>query len=167
MRDYEKEIEARADWVRGILRDSGAKGIVYGNSGGKDCTLVSAICKRATDNVIGVIMPCHSRQNYGSDRDDALRAAEKFGIECITVDLSDTKDALCAAIEKSLKVTDPAGTNINPRLRMTVLYAVAQSKGYLVAGTGNRSEGYMGYFTKWGDGAYDLNPISDLTVTEI
>ena len=50
---------------------------------------------------------------------------------------------------------------------MTTLYAIAQSRGYLVAGTGNKSEYYMGYFTKWGDGAYDFNPIADLSVTEI
>ena len=57
--------------------------------------------------------------------------------------------------------------NIAPRLRMLTLYAVAAAEGRLVAGTGNRSEGYVGYFTKWGDGAHDFNPISDLTVTEI
>ena len=60
-----------------------------------------------------------------------------------------------------------AYANINPRLRMTTLYAYAYKHGYLVAGTGNRSEAMMGYFTKWGDGAYDFNPISDLTVTEV
>ena len=60
-----------------------------------------------------------------------------------------------------------AGANINPRLRMITLYTVGQSENRLVAGTGNRSEATMGYFTKWGDGAYDFNPIADLTVKEI
>ena len=54
-----------------------------------------------------------------------------------------------------------------PRLRMITLYAIAASENRLVAGTGNRSEAYVGYFTKWGDGAHDFNPIADLTVTEI
>jgi NAD+ synthase len=61
----------------------------------------------------------------------------------------------------------PALTNIAPRLRMITLYAIAAAEGRLVAGTGNRSERYLGYFTKWGDGAFDFNPISDLTATEV
>lgn len=166
MRDYAYELEKRAEWVKQILLSSGAKGIIYGNSGGKDCTLVSAICRRATDNVLGVIMPCHSTQNYGSDMADAKAAAEKFGIKNIVVDISETKNALVSALgEQSL--TAPAMSNIQPRLRMTALYALGQSLGYLVAGTGNRCEYHLGYFTKWGDGAYDLNPIADLTVTEV
>ncbi len=64
-------------------------------------------------------------------------------------------------------LTPEASANIAPRLRMATLYAIGQSRGYLVAGTGNASERYMGYFTKWGDGAFDFNPIADLTVTEI
>ena len=60
-----------------------------------------------------------------------------------------------------------ATSNIAPRLRMLTLYTIGAAEGRLVAGTGNRSEAYMGYFTKWGDGAYDFNPIADLTVTEI
>ena len=58
-----------------------------------------------------------------------------------------------------------ATSNIAPRLRMLTLYTIGAAEGRLVAGTGNRSEAYMGYFTKWGDGAYDFNPIADLTVT--
>jgi len=65
------------------------------------------------------------------------------------------------------KLNDSAITNIAPRLRMTTLYAVAAAENRLVAGTGNRDEMYVGYFTKWGDGAHDFNPISDLTVGEI
>ena len=64
-------------------------------------------------------------------------------------------------------LNDSAISNIAPRLRMITLYAVAASENRLVAGTGNASEYYMGYFTKWGDGAFDLNPIADLTATEI
>lgn len=66
--------------------------------------------------------------------------------------------------EANLKM---ANVNINPRLRMTTLYALGQARGYLVAGTGNLDEATLGYFTKWGDGAHDFNPIADLTVGEI
>ncbi|HBP52004.1 MAG TPA: NAD(+) synthase [Clostridiales bacterium] len=172
--DVQTSIQKRVEWIRKILSESGAKGIIYGNSGGKDCTLVGALCKLATDNVLGVIMPCQSSQNYGSDRDDALRAGKHFGIQQIEIDLTKTKEALVAALgdeltrdnagEANLKM---ANVNINPRLRMTTLYALGQARGYLVAGTGNLDEATLGYFTKWGDGAHDFNPIADLTVGEI
>lgn len=172
--DIEKTINQRVDWIKKVLIDSGAKGIIYGNSGGKDCTLVSALCKRATDNVLGVIMPCQSSVNYGSDRDDALAAGKAFGIEQTEVDLTKSKQALLDALDDEMEKNNASDynvemalININPRLRMLVLYALGQSRGYLVAGTGNLCESTMGYFTKWGDGAYDFNPIADLTVEEI
>ena len=125
------------------------------------------MCQKATDKVLAVCMPCQSKRNFGEDLDDAVALAEQFGIENVVVDLSDTKAALTQAVEKVAEISQQASTNIAPRLRMTTLYAIAQSRGYLVAGTGNKSEYYMGYFTKWGDGAYDFNPIADLSVTEI
>ena len=74
---------------------------------------------------------------------------------------------LLEQLGKVTDMTDASTANIAPRLRMTTLYAIAGSENRLVAGTGNRSEVYMGYFTKWGDGAYDFDPISDLTATEV
>jgi len=167
MRDYAKETEARVAFIRERLADAHADGIIYGNSGGKDCTLVGILCKLACDNTVGVTMPCQSSRNYGSDTDDAFAAAEQYGIETLTVDLSIVKENFMLALEAAAPVTDAASSNINPRLRMTTLYALGQSRNALVAGTGNRSERYMGYYTKWGDGACDFNPIADLTVEEI
>ena len=167
MRDYQKECDARVAFIRSVLKDAGAQGIVYGNSGGKDSALVGILCKKACDNTLGVIMPCQTRRGFEQDRDDALAVANQYGIETVTVDLSEAKASLCTALSGAALLTAQADVNIAPRLRMTTLYAVAQSRNALVAGTGNRSEGYLGYFTKWGDGAYDLNPIADLTVTEI
>lgn len=112
-------------------------------------------------------MPCQSRRNYEQDTQDALTVAKQYGIETLTVDLSDVKATVLDALDKACSVTEQASANIAPRLRMTALYAIAQTRGYLVAGTGNRSERFMGYFTKWGDGACDFNPIADLTVTEV
>jgi len=167
MRDYQKEAEERVAFIRQQLADAHAEGIVYGNSGGKDCTLVGILCKMACENTVGVIMPCQSKRNYGEDRDDGLAAAQQFGIETRTVDLSAVKEAMTAALGEVTTLNNAALTNINPRLRMTTLYAIGAAENRLVAGTGNRSEVYMGYFTKWGDGGYDFNPISDLTVAEI
>ncbi len=172
--DIKSSVQKRVEWIKNILAESGAKGIIYGNSGGKDCTLVGALCKLATDNVLGVIMPCQSAQNYGSDRDDALLAGKTFNIEQIEIDLTDAKIDMLNALDKELSKSiaseyslKMAGVNINPRLRMTALYALGQARGYLVAGTGNLDELTLGYFTKWGDGACDFNPIADLNVGEV
>ena len=167
MRNYKEEMEKRVEFIRRVLSEAHAGGIVYGNSGGKDCTLVGALCKAACDNTVGVILPCASSRNFGSDTDDALAAAERFGIETRRVDLTAVRAAMLDALGPAAEVAPAALANIAPRLRMTALYAIAGSENRLVAGTGNRSERYMGYFTKWGDGACDFNPIADLTVTEV
>ena len=167
MRDYQKEFERRVAFIRSILLKSGQRGIVYGNSGGKDCTLVGILCKVACDNTVGVLMPCASKRNFSIDLDDGREVAEKYGIETRLVDLTPVREAELKALEGVTEMPPAAIANIAPRLRMTTLYAIAGAEGRLVAGTGNRSEAYMGYFTKWGDGAYDFNPIADLTVTEI
>ena len=167
MRNYQQEFENRVAFIQGILSASGAAGIVYGNSGGKDSALVGILCKAACDNTVGIIMPCASKRNYEADTADGLTVAKQFGIETRTVDLSPVRDAAVQQISAAAELNAPALTNLAPRLRMMTLYAVAASENRLVAGTGNRSEAYVGYFTKWGDGAHDFNPIADLTVTEI
>lgn len=166
-RNYEQELKDRVSFIKEQLFQSGAKGVIYGNSGGKDSALVGILCRKATEHVLGVMMPCQSRRNFGEDMEDGMAVARQFGIETVTVDLTATKQALLKAVSEVDAISDGASANIAPRLRMTTLYTLAHTKGYLVAGTGNRSEEYMGYFTKWGDGAYDFNPIADLTVTEI
>ncbi len=167
MRDYKYELEKRVEFIQKLLRESGASGIVFGNSGGKDSALVSILCKKACDNTVGIQMPCHSKRNYGEDMDDALAVAKQFGIETRTVDLTSVRDALLSSLDGMGELNHMALANIAPRLRMTTLYTIAATENRLVAGTGNRSETYMGYFTKHGDGASDFNPIYDLTVTEI
>ena len=167
MRDCETEIRERVAFIKNLLAEAHADGIVYGNSGGKDCTLVGALCKLACENTVGVIMPCSSSRNYGSDRDDAIAAGETFGIEQRTVDLTPVREALLASLDRVTEPNAQALTNIAPRLRMTTLYAIAASENRMVAGTGNKCEIFMGYFTKWGDGGSDFNPIADLTVAEV
>ena len=167
MRDYQAEFDGRVAFIRDLLASSGAKGIVFGNSGGKDSALVGILCKAACDDTVGVIMPCASTRNFGSDMDDGNALAEQFGIETRTADLTPIRTAAEEAIGAVTDINAASLANIAPRLRMITLYTVAGSEGRLVAGTGNRSEAYMGYFTKWGDGAYDFNPIADLTATEV
>ena len=143
--DFEKEMINRAAWVRELMKEAGAKGIVLGLSGGKDSALAAIICRMATPVL-----------------------AEKFDVRTLEVDLTPVKQAFRLAVEGLDESQTPmAYANMNPRLRMITLYNYAQRKNYLVCGTGNRSEITMGYFTKWGDGAYDFNPIGDLTVREV
>lgn len=167
MRDYKSELKNRVEFIKKVLSESGAEGIVYGNSGGKDSALVGILCKAACDNTVGIIMPCTSKRNYEEDMIDAKAVADQYGIETRTVDLTPVKEAEIAALEGATKLNTAALANMAPRIRMLTLYAVAASENRLVAGTGNKSEAYVGYFTKWGDGAHDFNPIADLTVTEI
>lgn len=167
MRDYKIETEKRVEFIKKVLSDAKADGIVYGNSGGKDSVLVGALCKIACENTVGIIMPCGSKSNYESDKTDAELVAKQYNIPVRIVDLSATRDEIVNAIGSAATVSDGALVNIPPRLRMTTLYAIAFSENRIVAGTGNKSEAHMGYFTKWGDGAYDFNPIADLTVTEV
>ena len=167
MRDYKVEFEKRVNFIKSILAESGVKGIVYGNSGGKDSALVGILCKAACENTVGIILPCTSKRNYDEDAADAKVVAEKYNIETRTVDLTPVKEAELKALDGVATLNAAALANIAPRLRMLTLYAFAAAENRLVAGTGNRSEAYVGYFTKWGDGAHDFNPIADLTVTEI
>ena len=166
MRNWEAEKEKRVAFIRQMLEKTGAKGIVFGNSGGKDSALVAALCSFATKNLLGVIMPCASKRNFGEDKEDGLAVAAKYGVETLIVDLTEVREKLIGSVGIPLE-SKGALSNIAPRLRMTTLYAIGAEKGYLVAGTGNKSERYMGYFTKWGDGACDFNPIADLAATEV
>lgn len=167
MRNYADEFEKRVAFIKSVLAESGCKGIVFGNSGGKDCALVGILCKAACENTVSVMMPCGSSVNFGSDMEDATALCDKFGIENRTVDITPVKAAEVEALKNATVLNDIALTNIAPRLRMVTLYGIAASENRLVAGTGNRSEVFVGYFTKWGDSGHDFNPIYDLTVTEV
>ena len=167
MRNYNQELKDRVEFIQKLLKDSNSKGIVYGNSGGKDSALTGILCKKACENTVGLIMPCGSKRNYIQDKEDGMEVADKFGIETHIVDLTPLKDKAIETFSPVFDLTMMSSANINPRLRMIALYAYAQTNACLVAGTDNKSEMHMGYFTKWGDGGYDFNPIGDLTVTEV
>ena len=144
-RNWRDEYTGRVEWIRAMLRESGAEGIVYGNSGGKDSALVGILCKAACDNTVGLIMPCSSKRNYHLDMEDGLAVAAQYRIETRVADLTAVREQELSVLGGATEVSALAAANLAPR----------------------RSEAYMGYFTKWGDGAYDFNPIGDLTVTEI
>lgn len=161
-----KELEHRINWIREQVKASGCKGVVVGESGGKDSATVTALCVEALgkENVVGITMPCNS---LSTDTEHAKLVADTFGIKLLEVNIAGAFNTLKNTIEAEHEVSDLAAANIKPRLRMTTLYAVAQSLNYLVVGTDNLSEMVMGYFTKWGDGGYDFNPLGDLTMREV
>ena len=118
MRDYAKEFENRVAFIRDLLKSSGAKGVIYGNSGGKDSALVGILCKAACDNTVGIIMPCASKRNFGEDMTDGLAVAEQFNIETRTVDLTAEKELVMQTVSAVTTLNQMATSNIAPRLRM-------------------------------------------------
>ena len=159
----QKIAETIVAWLQDYATQAGASGYVVGLSGGIDSATTAALCQRAVgERVLGVLMPCHSRPG---DAEMALLVAAAFSIPTVTVDLGTAYDAMVAALPSGLN--DLAMANIKPRLRMAALYALAQTHAYLVAGTGNASELMVGYFTKFGDGGVDIEPLGDLYKREV
>lgn len=164
----QQEMENAIKWIGQYIENSGAKGIVIGNSGGKDSATVLAMAVKAIgkENVVAVSMPCNSKS---CDLEDAELVAKTFGVEFTKVDLSKTYEEMEREINTQLvkDLSKEAIINIKPRLRMTTLYGIAQTLGYLVIGTGNLCEAMVGYTTKWGDNSSDFNPIGNFTVDEV
>ncbi|MBZ4687996.1 MAG: synthase [Clostridiales bacterium] len=154
-----------SQWLKDRVEDAGAKGLVVGISGGIDSAVVAALCKKTFPNdSLAVIMPCHSNSE---DREDAELLAKHLQIPFKTVVLDEVFEVLLKSIGCKEKEEDLAVANIKPRLRMTTLYYFAQKYNYLVAGTGNKSELLTGYFTKYGDGGVDIEPIGHLFKTQV
>ena len=154
--------ERISTWIRERVEEAGAEGVVLGMSGGIDSSLTAVLAKMGLgDGVLGVIMPCH---NDPTGEEHARRVAAKFGIETEYVDLTPVFDRLLEALPSGDRV---AVGNLKPRLRMAVLYYYANSRNYLVAGTGNRSELACGYFTKYGDGGADILPLGSLLKRQV
>lgn len=165
-----------AGWLQERAAGAGARGFIFGLSGGIDSAVVARLCQMAApQRVLGVLLPCYSHPN---DEDDARLVARTFDIPVARVDLGATFDTMNEALHSAVKglpeVVESVdikqqmpGANIKPRLRMTALYYLANSLDYLVAGTGNRSEITLGYYTKYGDGGVDLLPIGALVKSEV
>ena len=153
---FSKRANVLVQWLRDRAEEADARGFVFGLSGGIDSAVVARLCQMATPSrVLGVMLPCYS---HAQDEGDACLLADAFGIPTARVDLADTFDALTSQLHAAVKglprtvhVTDIKQqlpeANIKPRLRMTSLCFIANSLNYLVAGTGNRSELTLGYYT--------------------
>ncbi|MEI6631497.1 MAG: NAD(+) synthase [bacterium] len=151
-----------SDWIKERVHKANKRGIIVGLSGGIDSAVTAVLSKRALgDNVLGLILPCES---HPRDEELALKVARKFNIRVKKTDLTDAYKKLCCTFSGAKRVVK---ANLKPRLRMMTLYYLANSLNYLVAGTGNKSELMIGYFTKYGDGGCDILPLGGLLKTEV
>ena len=176
MFDVKKEVNNITEFIKDYYRKNNLKGVVLGISGGKDSAVVAALFVKALgkENVLGVTLPCHSLK---TDKSDAMLVSEKYGFELLNIDLTTVYDSFKNEINKLGNFTESelknSDINIKPRLRMASVYYLAalysELKGgtYIVAGTGNKCELYVGYFTKGGDSTFDIGVINDYTVEEV
>lgn len=164
MFDAEKVKNDCVAWIREFFRQNGPDcNAVVGISGGKDSSVVAALCAEALgkERVIGVLMPCGEQ----ADIDMAKLLVDHLGIRHFVVNIKDAVEGLTKALPFPL--SQQSRTNMPPRIRMTTLYAVAQSFNGRVANTCNLSEDYVGYSTRYGDAAGDFSPCAHLTVQEV
>lgn len=163
MKDWEEENAKGCNFVLGI-------------SGGKDSTIVAALLKECfgADRVYGILIPCGEQKDINVSRD----VVKTLGIHSIEVNIENAFNSILDGITygvydnvsqgfDSLKISNQTKTNLPCRLRMSLLYAISQSVNGRVIGTCNLSENYIGYFTRYGDGASDCEPLANLTVQEV
>ena len=155
-------------FIKEYVKNSGAKGIVLGLSGGIDSGTIAALSSLAIggENVFGLLLP--EKENFNQkDIDDAKTVAEQFQLQTQVCDVSDALNHLYGGIP----VFDPSDKlckgNIKARIRMIYLYYYANKQNRIVCGSSDKSETMMGYFTKWGDAASDIAPIMDLYKTQV
>ena len=156
------------EWIRNFFKENGEGcNAVVGISGGKDSSIVAALCVEAlgNDRVFGVLMPNGEQR----DIDMSLKLVKHLDIDNITINMHPAVLAIKHEVKPALQDHWSAQTSINlpARIRMTTLYAVSQTMNGRVANTCNLSEDWVGYSTRYGDAAGDFSPLSNLTVTEI
>ncbi|MBQ3285323.1 MAG: NAD(+) synthase [Ruminococcus sp.] len=164
MFDANKMKDACVQWIRGWFEENGRGcNAVIGISGGKDSSIVAALCVDALgkDRVIGVLMPCGEQ----ADIDKAQLLVDHLGIRHFIVNIKDAVEGITSAIP--FELSDQSRINLPPRIRMATLYAVSQSHNGRVANTCNLSEDWVGYSTRYGDSVGDFSPCSHFTVDEV
>ena len=149
-----------AEWIETSVKEAGCKGTVLGLSGGLDSAVALALCSKTNMKSMAVIMPCDSNPQ---DKTDAMELAQKLSVETLIINLAVAKDILIGNLPKSIMPM----ANLKARLRMSMLYYIANCYNFLVVGTGNKSEIAIGYFTKYGDGAADILPLAHLYKSEV
>lgn len=155
-------------WIREFFEQNGKDcNCIIGISGGKDSSVAAALCVEALgkERVIGVLMP----NGEQADIDMAEKLVEFLGIQAVTINIAPLVQAASKGVQAALEegMSEQAAVNLPARLRMTILYAVSQSRNGRVANTCNLSEDWVGYSTRYGDSVGDFSPLSDLTAAEV
>ena len=154
------------DWIRNFFEHNGKDcNAVVGISGGKDSSVVAALCVEALgkERVFGILMPCGNQH----DIDCPHKLIEHLGIKSYIVNVKDAVDGVLNNLPDDVSISEQTRINLAPRIRMSTLYAMSQSLNGRVANTCNLSEDWVGYSTRYGDAAGDFSPLSNLTVTEV
>lgn len=167
MFDTKKITSEVIQWIRDWFSENG-KGCnaVIGISGGKDSSVVAALCVEALgkDRVYGVLMPNGTQ----ADIDDSLRLTQHLGIKYFICNIAESYNATVKSLgDSGIEISEQTKINLAPRLRMTTVYAFSQSLNGRVANTCNLSEDWVGYSTRYGDAAGDFSPLAGLTVQEV
>ena len=165
--DAEKAVKATVKWIRDWFEVNGPGcNVIVGVSGGKDSSIAAALCAEALgkDRVIGVMMP----NGEQSDIDMAKLLVDHLGIENYTINIKGAFDSVIEEMKSAgLEPSKDTIINLPPRLRMSTLYAVCQSRNGRVVNTCNLSEDWVGYSTRYGDSVGDFSPMSCFTTAEI
>lgn len=162
-----KEVkDACVKWIKDWFDSNGIGcNAIVGISGGKDSSVVAALCVESLgkDRVFGVLMPCGEQ----SDIDYSKMLVKHLDINYCIANIYDAVTAIYAQMPTDREISKQTTTNLPARIRMCMLYAISQSRNGRVANTCNLSEDYVGYATRYGDGAGDFSPLANLTVTEV
>lgn len=164
--EMERKVGSLVDWMRQKGAEAHARGAVFGVSGGVDSALVLALSKKAWPlDCLGLVLPCHS---IAQDAEDALVLLDLFQCPHCVQDLTQTYDTLAGTLpQEGQGDRHLALANLKSRLRMAALYYYANLHNYIVIGTGNRDEIYVGYSTKYGDSGVDIQPLGGLTKGQV
>jgi NAD+ synthase len=164
--NVKEEVEKLQQFIRHQVEVTGANGLVIGISGGIDSTVAAYLAVRALgkEKVLGVLLPSHTTPE--EDQEDAAEVVRRLGLESAHVPIAD----IIACFGNHLPEFDEGSlpkANLQARVRMCIVYYFANLKNYLVCGTTDASENFLGYYTKYGDGAADIEPLIKLTKTEV
>jgi NAD+ synthase len=166
--DAEQKTNRLVAWIKDQVSTAGCRGVVLGISGGLDSSVLAVLCKQAfPQEVLGVIMPCYS---HLQDKEHAEMLVEKFDIPTREVVLDSVYDSLLEALpalNPNPEIGRLSRANLKARLRMLTLYYAAGQLNYLVAGSSNRTEITIGYFTKCGDSGVDIMPLGGMVKDEV
>ncbi len=166
--NIEKAKETIIDFIRTKTQEAGVNGMVVGLSGGIDSALTAYLAVEALghENVLGIHLP-ELNITPAEDVLDATEVADRLNIEFKTINISEIMSAFMYSIPESDNASPLTNGNLKARIRMSILYYYANMSNRMVIGTGNKTEIMLGYYTKYGDGGVDIEPLGDLYKTEV